>query len=150
MNKFLCKLTNFDYIAFSKDDAFFDDIKGFFSAGIFLIWDGKFLAIKEERGGKKLYNLIGGKREENENPLITSLREFQEETGIKLEKCIITSYTWIINSKYFIIEMHTVKNIPIPENCKWFPLKNFDEELFHPFAANMIKKHMTLKHPFDD
>lgn len=62
----------------------------FNAAGIlpFFCKNGKIYIIvaKEKRKNKSKYNFIGGKREKNESPKDTALREFFEEVGCKRDK----------------------------------------------------------------
>lgn len=141
------KVSNFDYIVFLQKDLYENDFAGFCSAGILLVDDfGNFLAVKEQRDGQLLYNLIGGKRDTyEETPLKTATREFEEETGVILNNVLIKSYTWFSFSKYVIVEAYVRKDINLGDNFKWFSIKNYNKNDFHPFAAKMLSSHENLK-----
>jgi len=135
------KVSKKDYFVRNIYDILNNDLVGFCAAGILLENEyNEFLAIKEFRNGKYMWNLIGGKREYNETPVETAFREFKEETSNELKIKKIKKIFWIADSKYFLHNIFVKKNkITLKSNLRWFSIENYVNEMFHPFSNKMIE-----------
>lgn len=138
------KITDYNYCVSNFVEIPENDFKGFCSAGILLLnGKGKFLAIKEYREGRELWNLIGGKREEyHETPLCTALREFTEETGyyLSIRPESVKQTFWFSKSKYFLQRVEISDSFIKDNNkIKWFSISDYNELDFHKFASDMLR-----------
>ena len=82
----------------------------FKAAGILLEHDGKFLVIKENRRGKVVWNIPGGKCEQGESLKACALREFQEETQLVCPSEVLTKQIAI--DRYYVVFVVQVAERP--------------------------------------
>ena len=146
------KVSKYNYVFENIRDIPKNDLDGFCSAGILLENEhNEFLAIKEFRNGKNMWNLIGGKRNNiHEQPSQTALREFEEETSNRLSFNFnnFKKVIWVSESKYFLYNIYIKKKkITIYKkkpDLKWFSLDYYNENDFHPFANIMINTYKNF------
>jgi len=101
----------------------------------YLIEDNKVVVINYKEHDKGYYDIPGGKIEDGESAYETSIREFKEETGIKITKqhCIghnIIEYPErIFEFDIFIVDEYAGEPLEFEENkSMWFNIDNLYRE----------------------
>ena len=139
-----------NYFCTDYADIYLDDIHGFCASGVLLTrtlrGETYFLAVKEKRNKKYLFNIIGGKREGlSEGPIDTAFREFEEETGLSVRDQRVSKYIWMAYPKFFILHIHndsfSIRDQVLEKNIlslDWVRLNSYRRDDFHHFANAMI------------
>ena len=120
--------------------------------------DGKFLMVRENSGGRLVYNQPAGHVEPNETLFDAALRETLEETAWRVElKQLLGIYQYISpeNGITYIrhcfiakaIEPRTERNLdPDILEAKWLTLKeleDFESELRSPLVLRVIRDYLS-------
>ena len=120
--------------------------------------DGKFLMVRENSGGRLVYNQPAGHVEPNETLFDAALRETLEETAwrVELKQLLgIYQYTSAENGITYIrhcfiakaIEPRTERNLdPDILEAKWLTLKeleDFESELRSPLVLKVIRDYLS-------
>lgn len=120
--------------------------------------DGKFLMVRENSGGRLVYNQPAGHLEPNETLFDAALRETLEETAwhVELKQLLgIYQYTSAENCITYIrhcfiakvIEPRTERNLdPDILEAKWLTLKElegFESELRSPLVLKVIRDYLS-------
>ncbi len=120
--------------------------------------DGKFLMVRENSGGRLVYNQPAGHVEPNETLFDAALRETLEETAwrVELKQLLgIYQYTSAENGITYIrhcfiakaIEPRTERNLdPDILEAKWLTLKeleDFESELRSPLVLRVIRDYLS-------
>ena len=120
--------------------------------------DGKFLMVRENSGGRLVYNQPAGHVEPNETLFDAALRETLEETAwrVELKQLLgIYQYTSAENGITYIrhcfiakaIEPRTGRNLdPDILEAKWLTLKeleDFESELRSPLVLKVIRDYLS-------
>ena len=120
--------------------------------------DGKFLMVRENSGGRLVYNQPAGHLEPNETLFDAALRETLEETAwrVELKQLLgIYQYTSAENGITYIrhcfiakaIEPRTERNLdPDILEAKWLTLKeleDFESELRSPLVLKVIRDYLS-------
>lgn len=121
------------------------------AAGIFLVnKDGQALMIRENRGDRRKYNFIGGKREcrydcfglpRLESGFETASTEFEEEIGEPLPTRKYESVYWFPESKYLLF---VVRGNVVPKTAgQWFTRSEFFDgmlvNIFHSYIVPQLQ-----------